>query len=152
MRPTQTPEPATCDTAPGLIPLEQAVALALEQVTPTGHTDQVALGGAVDRIAAESVVAPAAMPFFDNSAMDGFALCHADLAAVDTLPISGTAPAGSAPGTLAPATAMRIYTGAPLPAGADTVVMLEHCADLGDAVRIVRRPDPGANIRRAGSE
>jgi len=92
------------------------------------------------------------LPRFDNSAMDGYAVRHADLAPGCVLPVRGESRAGV--GTdlaLAARTAVRIFTGAPLPAGADTVVMQENTRPELDAVRIEELPSPGANVRRKGS-
>lgn len=136
----------------GMMPLEAAIAIALDSVAPIGAVETVNLAEALGRFCAKAVVAPAAMPFFDNSAMDGFALRLADLAGGDRLPISATAAAGSAPSELAPGTAARIFTGAPLPAGADAIAMSEHCTETGETVRFDRAPKPGANIRLAGSD
>lgn len=143
---------ASCEVTPGMMPLDRAVALALEGTEPTGRVETVPLDEALGRYAASTVAAPEAMPFFDNSAMDGFALRLADLAGTDQLPIAGTIPAGDAPSALPPGHAMRIFTGAPLPEGADAVAMVENCTEGDGVVRFDRRPGPGANIRRAGSD
>ncbi|MCW5581123.1 MAG: molybdopterin molybdotransferase MoeA, partial [Luteimonas sp.] len=101
------------------------------------------------------LVAGVDAPSFDNSAMDGFALRHADLASGDgtVLVLRGEQFAGGAP---APAVAagecVRITTGAPLPAGADTVVMKENTAADGDRIRILQAPRPGQHIRRQGED
>ena len=147
---------ASCEMSPGMMPLDRAVALACETVRPIQDAEPVPLAEAIDRTAAVAVVASAAMPFFDNSAMDGFALRLADLAGRDTLPVAGTISAGAAPATLPPGQAMQIFTGAPLPKGADAVAMSENCTEIGSetdrAVRFDHLPKPGANIRRAGSD
>jgi molybdopterin molybdotransferase len=145
-------EGASCETTPGLMPLDAAVSLAWGQVKPLETGETLPLADACGRIAAQDIAAPAAMPFFDNSAMDGFALRLSDLAATDTLPIAGTVPAGVAPGALPPGVAMRIFTGAPIPEGADAVAMVENCTEAGDTVRFDAVPKFGANIRRAGSD
>jgi molybdopterin molybdotransferase len=143
---------ASCELTPGMMPLERAVALALEMAEPTGAVEAVLLSEALGRYAARAVAAPEAMPFFDNSAMDGFALRLADLAETDTLPVAGTIAAGAAPSALPQGKAMRIYTGAPLPEGADAVAMVENCTELEGGVTFDHPPRPGANIRRAGSD
>jgi len=143
---------ATCEVTPGMMPLDQAVALALDGVSPTGSVETVPLANAVGRIAAAVVSAPQAMPLFDNSAMDGFALRLADLDNTDTLPMAGTIPAGAAPLALPPDAAMQIFTGAPLPKGADAVAMSENCTEIDSTVRFDQVPSAGANIRRAGSD
>ncbi|MDU8929347.1 molybdopterin molybdotransferase MoeA [Alisedimentitalea sp. MJ-SS2] len=143
---------AAADPAPELIVLERAIALAQKQVSPIPDGENISLDNALGRVSGARVLAPEAMPFFDNSAMDGFALCVADLADTDTLPVAGTVAAGAAAGELAPGAATRIYTGAPLPLGADAVVKSEDCTDMGDTVRVHARPKPDANIRRKGSD
>lgn len=143
---------ATCEVTQGMMPLDRAVARALERARPTGRVETLPLGEALGRYAARAVTAPGAMPFFDNSAMDGFALRLRDLAATDTLPVAGTIPAGAAPSVLPAGHALRIYTGAPLPEGADAVAMVENCTELADGVRFDHKPRPGDNIRRAGRD
>ncbi|SEL39106.1 molybdopterin molybdotransferase [Roseovarius nanhaiticus] len=129
-----------------------AVQVALAQVQPITQFETVDLAAAQGRIAAQSINADEAMPSFDNSAMDGFALRLGDLAGRCCLPVAGTVAAGDAPRDLPPGDALRIYTGAPLPRGADAVVMIEACVDKGHKVHIETPPAPGANIRRAGSD
>lgn len=143
-----------CDAVAGapLLSIAQAVELSLDQISPLRAPQPVLLADALGRHAAQVVTAPRAMPFFDNSAMDGFALRCCDLHDQQDLPVAGTVAAGTEPGMLPPGQAMRIYTGAPLPRGADAVVMVEQCTDQGDRVRIMARPTPGQNIRRQGSD
>src|SRR5262245_36337140 len=108
--------------------------------------------------AAEDVVAPVALPSFDNSAMDGYAVRHEDVVSSSEdspvhLPVVGEIGAGQG-GLLAlpPGTAAKIMTGAPVPAGADTVVPYEW-TDRGVArVRIDRAPEPGQHVRPAGQD
>ena len=105
---------------------EEARRLILERVSRVG-TEEVALSEASGRVLAEEVRAPRDMPAWDNSAMDGFALRAADCAAAGPagLAVAGFLPAGeAATARLAPGTAIRIMTGAPLPAGADAVLPL----------------------------
>ncbi|MFN3481412.1 MAG: gephyrin-like molybdotransferase Glp [Rhabdaerophilum calidifontis] len=117
--------------------------------------EEVALGAACGRVLADDVVAPAAVPGFDNSAVDGYAVRHADLAGAGEtrLPISVRIPAGTrgvAP--LAPGSAARIFTGAMMPPGADTVFMQEDVRVEGDHVRLPPGLAPGANRRFAGED
>ncbi|MCA1713319.1 MAG: molybdopterin molybdotransferase MoeA [Actinobacteria bacterium] len=102
----------------------------------------------------EDVVAPAPLPGFDNSAMDGYAVRIEDLAKVPvSLPVVGDVAAGPAsPLRVQPGLCVRIMTGAMLPAGADAVVPLEWTDGGVAQVRIDRRPDVGAYIRRAGED
>jgi molybdopterin molybdotransferase len=117
-----------------MIPFDDALRIAMEQVRPTG-TERVPLAGAAGRILAEDVVADHDVPPFDKSAMDGFACRRADLG--QTLTIVETIPAGATPRvSLGPGESARIMTGAPIPHGADTVFMVEMSEVLGDdAVR-----------------
>ncbi|KLL09965.1 MULTISPECIES: gephyrin-like molybdotransferase Glp [Protofrankia] len=116
------------------------------------------LGSAHGCVLAADLHAATALPGFDNSAMDGYALHAADVAGAGpdhpvTLPVTGDIPA--APGTpapVAPGTAVRIMTGAPLPPGADTVVQIEWTDGRMDQVTVARAPVPGQNIRRAGED
>ncbi len=113
--------------------------------------EEVALDRALGRILAADLRAVRALPPWDNSAMDGFAVRAADLPG--TLPVAGIIPAGDPPGrTLAPGTALRIMTGAPVPAGADAVVMRENAEDLGEQVRFAAPVRVGRDIRRAGED
>src|SRR5690606_2004211 len=91
------------------------------------------------------------LPPWDNSAMDGYAVRAAELPG--ELPIAGTIAAGDTPDTaLRPGTCLKIMTGAPMPAGADAVVMREDVEELGSAARFGTRPKVGENIRRAGED
>src|SRR5512146_1590459 len=109
-----------------MLTLEEARAAILAQITPAGATETLPLAQAHGRYVAGELRARVDNPAFDNSAMDGYALRAADLIAADfTLPCRGESRAGDAPGRLAPGTAMRIFTGAPVPEGADTIVIQE---------------------------
>lgn len=135
-----------------LMRVSDARTLALAQVAPLRDGQTVALSDALGRTTRRDIRATAAMPYFDNSAMDGFALRCADLAGDRSLPIAGTVAAGDAPRALPDGAALRIYTGAPLPVGADAVVMVEQCNEVGGRVEFNLQPRPGDNIRRAGSD
>jgi molybdopterin molybdotransferase len=139
-------------SAPLLDP-ELAVALVLERVAPQ-PAEPVALDEALGRVLAADAIARHAVPPFDNSAMDGYALRSADASAPPaTLRIAGESragrPAASGPG---PGEAVRISTGAQLPADADAVVALEDAAEDGDRVRLERSVASGAHVRRAGDD
>ncbi len=121
------------------------------EVVPLDHAD--------GRILAAEVRAPHALPGFDHAAVDGYALRHASLeSAGGRLPIVGRVAAGTPAPALAAGTAMRIFTGAPLPAGADTIVMQEDAqaeTDKTGGMALVLPPEkvrPGKHIRRAGEE
>ncbi|MDD0838548.1 molybdopterin molybdotransferase MoeA [Curvibacter sp. HBC61] len=110
------------------------------------------------RVLAEEVLSPLQVPPHDNSAMDGYAVRCAEVVAEGTvLPVSQRIAAGAVPQPLQPGTAARIFTGAPIPPGADAVLMQEDCEALSDAagapqVRLKVLPRPGLAIRRAGED
>jgi molybdopterin molybdotransferase len=117
------------------------------------ESEQIDLISALGRILAEDIIASLDVPPADNSAMDGYAFRQGDWQdAQSELPISQRITAGSVPQALEPGTAVRIFTGAEVPAGADTVVMQEHCEGSEKAVRILRLPGMGANIRPRGQD
>ncbi len=127
-----------------------AVARLCEGVTPVDGAETVALGSAIGRVLASALTSPIDLPAFDNAAMDGYALRHADLGGA-ALRLIGHCHAGHRfDGEVGPGTCVRIMTGAPLPAGADTVVIVEDTQAEGDAVTVLSAPAAGANIRRAG--
>jgi molybdopterin molybdotransferase len=129
----------------------------LAEITPLPDFPQPlmeSLGLAV----AEDVVAPIPLPSFDNSGMDGYAVCQVDVATASEespvhLPVVGEIGAGQAQLlAMSPGTAVKIMTGAPVPAGADSVVPYEW-TDRGVAqVRITRAPRDGQHVRRAGED
>ncbi len=142
-----------CDSAPGLLalmPVCDAVAAALALTAPVAETETVPLHAALGRYLAAPVRARADIPRFDNAAMDGYALCCADLGDGEILPVRGESAAGDAPVALPRGEAMRIFTGAPIPQGADTVVPQEQATRIGDRVRFAAPPRAGAAIRRVG--
>jgi molybdopterin molybdotransferase len=141
----------------GLIPVERHLADCLDLVGPLPPIE-VPLVEALGCVLAEDVAAGFALPAFDNSGMDGYAVRSVDVAAASesapvVLPVTGDVFAGPAtPVRLAPGTAMRIMTGAPVPEGADAVVPVES-TDGGLAEVVVRRSVPeGASVRRAGED
>ena len=142
-----------CDSAPGvpaLMPVCDAVAAALALTAAVAETEKVPLHAALGRYLAAPVRARADIPRFDNAAMDGYALRCADLADGALLPVGGECAAGDAPGSLPQGVAMRIYTGAPIPQGADAVVPQEEVTRIGDRLRVAAPPQAGAAIRRTG--
>lgn len=118
------------------------------------ETESLALPRCHGRVLAGDVDAPMALPPFDNSAMDGFALRHADLQGANTvLRLAGEQFAGIANDlSVQPGECVRITTGAPMPPGSDTVAIKENCRVEGAAVTIQTAPSPGANVRRAGED
>lgn len=136
-----------------MLSVDQAIAQLLAAVNPVTTTETVPLDVAPRRITAANITAGLDVPPADNSAMDGYALRHADWRSPRTpLPVSTRIPAGSAPGELEPGTVARLFTGSEIPAGADTVVMQEHCSALESGVLIETLPEQGANIRPRGQD
>ena len=126
-----------------------------ERISPVAEIEQVSLRDARGRVTAVDVTAPVDLPPFDNSAVDGYAVRHADLnAGGDTaLVVAGRLTAGrQADMTLKPGQAIRIFTGAPMPAGADTVFMQEDVRLAGEQVIVPSGLDLGANRRFAGED
>ena len=150
-RATPTPAPAR---AP-LMPLDEALERLLAQAVANLGVESVSTFDADGRVLAQDVVAQMTVPPLDNSAMDGYAVRSADCqAAGAVLPVSQRIAAGQVGQPLAPGTAARIFTGAPVPAGADAVVMQEdtEALDGGTQVRIRIAPAVGQSIRRAGED
>ena len=141
-------------TRPPLLPLDDALAQLLAQAAPLAQGEAVATFDADGRVLLRDAVSPLQVPPLDNSAMDGYALRCADVVAPGAvLPVSQRIPAGSVGTPLRPGTAARIFTGAPVPPGADAVVMQEDCEVLEDGcVRVHGAHRPGQHIRRAGED
>ncbi|GAB2727544.1 molybdopterin molybdotransferase MoeA [Melaminivora jejuensis] len=141
-----------------LKPLDEALAELLAHAQPLAGGEAVSTFDADGRVLLHDAVSPLQVPPQDNSAMDGYALRCADVAGAGAaqgavLAVSQRIPAGSVGAALQPGTAARIFTGAPVPAGADAVVMQEDCEALADGrVRVNRLPAAGQNIRRAGED
>jgi molybdopterin molybdotransferase len=133
-----------------LRPLADALAALLDSVVDPPGVETVALGRACGRILAADLVAIRDVPPTDNSAMDGYALRAAD--AGRSLPVAQRIAAGDEAAPLAAGTVARIFTGAPLPAGADAVVMQEDCLADGDHVQLPAAVEPGAHLRRRGQD
>ena len=145
----------SCDTATTVKPLsvEQTLTQLLRHATAIDGTEVLPTADCLGRVLAEPVISSADLPCWDNSAMDGYALRAADLADHGGyLPVRQRIAAGHCGEPLAAGTAARIFTGAPLPEGADTVVVQEVCEPDGDGIRVTADVSPGANIRRRGEE
>lgn len=145
---------ADCDSHQGqLKPVDEALAFLLEQARPVTLEETLPLNDALGRVLAASVKSQVDVPPWDNSAMDGFAVNSRDLAGDETrLRITQRIPAGVAGKPLESGTAARIFTGAPVPEGADAVVIQEVCGIEGEQVVVKARPAVGANIRKAGED
>jgi molybdopterin molybdotransferase len=137
-----------------LLTVEQAQALILERVAPLPGAEAVPLRGALGRVLAGPLVAETPLPPFFNSAVDGYAFRHADLApsGETRLTLAGRIAAGHAGQAVAPGAAARIFTGAPMPAGADTVMMQEDARLDGEALLLPPGLKRGANARPAGED
>jgi molybdopterin molybdotransferase len=138
-----------------LMSIGAALAHIEAQVTPQVESETVPLKEARGRILAEPLKAPRDVPPHDNSAVDGYAVFFDDLAAGEpsVLPVAGRAAAGHPLGYAAKrGEAVRIFTGAPMPDGPDTVLMQEDCSEDGGLVRIPAGIKRGANRRRAGED
>lgn len=135
------------------LPAAEALRLVLDAVAPL-PPETCATADAAGRILAEPVRAGRTLPPWDVSAMDGYAVRAADLApAPATLPVAfEVAAGGDRARPLEPGSAARIFTGAPLPPGADTVVRQEDTERDGERVRVVVAPPPGEHVRPAGED
>jgi molybdopterin molybdotransferase len=137
-----------------MLSYEEALAHLLSAAVPVAESKPVPLAAARGRILAAAQFSTLQVPPLDNSAMDGYAVRCADMAQAGVaLPVAQRIPAGSVGHALAAGTAARIFTGAPVPAGADAVVMQEHCEHGPDGAVVINQvPKPGENIRRAGED
>ncbi|HEY1844913.1 MAG TPA: molybdopterin molybdotransferase MoeA [Buttiauxella sp.] len=137
----------------GLIPLEAALEQMLSRIVPVTESQSVPLLQAAGRITASPVTSPIDVPGFDNSAMDGYAVRMADIAAGGALPVAGKAFAGQPfSGEWPSGTCIRIMTGAPIPAGAEAVVMQEETETTETGVRFNAQVKKGQNIRLSGED
>lgn len=138
-----------------LLPIEEMERLIETRVQPIAGKEVVGVADATGRVLAVSVTAPLDLPPFDNSAVDGYAVRHADLKpeAETRLNLSGRVMAGQRPpDKVAAGQAVRIFTGAAMPTGADTVFMQEDVKIDGDAVIVPFGLSLGANRRLAGED
>ncbi len=135
-----------------MLTAEEALKRMLAAVAPLAGSEHVPLTEALGRVLAKDVFARVTAPPTDNAAMDGYAVRAADAVPGVPLPVSATVPAGRAPEPLQAGTAARIFTGAPIPAGADTVVPQEACERRGEHVLMTSAPRPGRHIRPAGED
>jgi len=133
--------------------MEEALSVLLSHARPVAETEEIPTLACLGRVLAEPVVSRGPVPPWDNSAMDGYAVRVADLVAHEgRLRIGQRIPAGRGGHPLEPGAAARIFTGAPIPPGADAVVMQEHCTLEGEWVRVPLAVTPGTNIRCAGED
>ena len=134
-----------------LLSFDEALQKLLAAARPVAEVEEVDSVVATGRTLARAQASGIVVPPLDNSAMDGYAVRLADVPTAGTrLPVSQRIPAGSVGVPLAAGTAARIFTGAPVPQGADAVVMQELCEHAEAGVLINHIPRRGENIRRAG--
>jgi molybdopterin molybdotransferase len=138
-----------------LMTVDECERLITERIAPVSGTERISVRASRGRVLADDVRALVSLPPFDNSAVDGYAVRFSDLAAggETRLPVTGRLQAGSAASrALSPGTAVRIFTGAPMPAGADTVFMQEDCTTDGNTVILPAGLKFGANRRKQGED
>ena len=146
---------ATSDYDPNSMPVEKAREHIRAFLSPVTAVERLNIRAALGRVLAQDVISPMNVPQHDNSAMDGYAVRFADLKtdAEATLKVIGTAFAGKPyEGTLGSGQAVRIMTGAVIPAGADTVIQQERAKASGDQVDVMPAPKKGTNTRSAGED
>src|SRR5687768_3671517 len=136
----------------GLLSVDDALARLLAEAKPVAELEEVPTLEATNRILARAQRSSMDVPPMDNSAMDGYAVRLSDLKERNSLSVTQKIMTGSVGKPLEPGTAARIFTGAPIPPGADAVVMQEHTATEGEHVVLKKKPAPGEWIRRAGSD
>ncbi len=136
-----------------MLPFDDALRRILEAAPALG-SERVSLEQGVGRVLAEDLIARAPLPGFDYSAMDGYAVAQSAFSDAGpwSLAVRGESRAGALAPVLAPHSACRIFTGAPIPEGADTVVMQEDVTREGDTARFNVAPKLGAHIRRRGED
>ena len=131
---------------------EDALDILKQRLTSIVENETISCGDALGRVVAQDIVAPHPVPLHTNSAVDGYAFRHSDFQG-DPLPRSAKIAAGElSPAPLKGGTVVRIFTGAPMPLGADTVAMQEDCVTTGDQILLPEGLKPGANCRRAGED
>jgi molybdopterin molybdotransferase len=135
-----------------LLSVDAALANLLAAAAPISDRETCPAEAALGRVLAEPLLSNVSVPPLDNAAMDGYALRLSDWSSAAWLPISQRIPAGTLGTELQPGTAARIFTGAPVPPGADCVVMQEDCEVAAGNVRIAAAPRAGSHIRRAGED
>jgi molybdopterin molybdotransferase len=136
-----------------MLSADQLLDALLERARGATASETVSVTDALGRVLAAPQTSAITVPPADNSAMDGYAVRVADVIVPGVrLPVSQRILAGAVGTPLVPGTAARIFTGAPVPPGADAVLMQEYCATEGDDVVLHALPRPGENIRRAGED
>src|SRR3954468_830056 len=136
----------------GLLSVDEALAQLLAGAMPVSDIEEVPALEATGRVLARAQRSTMDVPPMDNSAMDGYAVRLADLQGNSRLKVGQKIMAGSVGKELAKGTAARIFTGAPIPPGADAIVMQEYCVVEGDEVIVKKVPAKDEWIRRTGSD
>jgi molybdopterin molybdotransferase len=137
----------------GLLSVEEALERLLAGARGVGEVETVPTMAATGRVLAQAQTSSLNVPPLDNTSMDGYAVRAADCASgAARLRVAQRIPAGAVGKPLEPGTAARIFTGAPIPPGADAVVMQEQTEAAGDDVIVKHAPKPGEWIRRAGED
>ncbi len=136
-----------------ILSFSEAKTRLLASAHPVSETEVVDLADSYGRVLAEELISPMTVPPFSNAAMDGYAIRLDDLTKISKrLPVSQRLAAGEVAKPLASASAARIFTGAQIPDGADTVVMQEDCQVDGDFVIVNQTPVLGQHVRLKGSD
>ena len=135
-----------------LLTVEDAVKELLERARPKAEEERASLDQSFGRACAEDVFAQIDVPSFDNSAMDGFAVCHEDISEGTSYNVSDRIPAGRVGKPMIKNSLARIFTGAPIPEGADTVIVQEDVDFSSDIARIKKLPRKYSNVRRRGHD
>jgi len=137
----------------GMLSVDEALTTLLAGAQPVAEVEQVPTMDAVDRVLARAQTSTMDVPPMDNSAMDGYAVRLSDLKSPEQkLRVAQRIPAGAVGKPLEPGTAARIFTGAPVPPGADAIVMQEHTSVAADLVLIKKSPKKGEWIRLTASD
>ena len=140
-----------------MLDLDQAQVEISKQIRPALNTETVSIDQALGRYLAAPVTARVDNPAFDNSAMDGYALCYGDLEKNNLcLPLSGESRCGVVPPEITTGHCMRIFTGAPMPEGADTVVIQENISSehtgQHEMISFPEKTQAGSNVRKQGED
>jgi len=135
-----------------MLSIEEALQNLLSASHPVADLESLPLALAHGRVLATPLMSKVSVPPLDNSAMDGYAVRWEEWAEDRHFTVSQRIPAGHLGTDLEPGTVARIFTGAPIPPGANSVVMQEDCVAAGEAIRISRPPRPDEHIRRAGED
>ena len=138
----------------GLLPVDEVIETLLDKAVPITETEIVPLREASGRILAGAITAAVNVPPHDNSAMDGYVFdaTDPDIVVGGIYTVSDRIPAGQVGQALVPGTLARIFTGAPIPPGANAVVIQEDTIGHGDRIEITERPSVGANVRPKGQD